>query len=620
MKYFFVTLYILLLTGVSFSQNPGSGNFPFEGSLNPKKNGPPAGDSRPVIPGFQVKEVPSLPPPQTSGTLPESPETYEESEDGLWLKDAPLNEVFQFLAHEAELQFFHNMTLNTPEYLVTGQLNSRFDPMEQMEELALMYGVSIHKKGNTVFSLTIAQESILPGKPVHYKLKYLRPTDFEQIKNILTPFLTPVTGIAEYESKTNTIVMFDSEKKVEQLLELLCELDQPKQQVAIETRILRVKSNSRNRVGIDWGSVLGDGISVEAAGNLNSLFNLPDVSTIQKVVSVNNGFTSSQETFSESSSGSNLILSPTQMNAVVRALNAGGLAQQESSPTLVIEDNEEGLISIIDRVPIIVNTISETEVGQNISEEVRYKIDAGDADGDPETTREIGVSVLVSPTVLPDDTIRMKLRPRSAQIVEFIESKSGNLFPRVNESTVSTMARIPNGHSLFIGGFYEEIESDNGNKVPVLGDIPGLNLLFKSSDNSKEHTSLVFIVTPKLYRPSSIMENDSLSRDLGGRHVLPDNHDYPDREKPGFNHRTDMRNTISGIFRSRKAEPPSSPLVPYQPREKVETKSYSYVDPSYPEVEPQTIARPIPAHDYPPSHQAAPRKGNFLQKLFGPNR
>ena len=52
------------------------------------------------------------------------------------------------------------------------------------------------------------------------------------------------------------------------------------------------------------------------------------------------------------------------------------------------------------------------------------------------TTREIGVSVAGTPTILPDNTIPMALRPRSAQIVDFLEGQTGNLYPRVNESTV----------------------------------------------------------------------------------------------------------------------------------------------------------------------------------------
>ena len=519
------------------------------------------------VPGFQVKtiQVSDSVDPQAAKDG-ETSVTFLEDADGIWLKDAPLNEVFQYIAQKESLQFFHNPNLAGPQFLVTGQLIDHYDPIKQMEELGLMYGVSVHRKGNTVYALTSAQEDVLPGKPMHYKLRYLRSGDIEAIKAMLEPFLTPGTGIVEYESKTNTIVIFDNERRAEQLLELLDKLDTPKQQVAIETRILRVKSSSRNRVGVDWTSILGEGISWTAVGNLNSLFNLPNLDVVDRVIKNDrNGPDTVTSTRTQNSNENFLVLSPTQMNAVMRALNQGGLAQQESSPTLITEDNEEGLISIIDRVPIIVNTISETQVGQNISEEVRYKVDPEDPQGDPATSREIGVSVAVTPTILPDRTIRMKLRPRSAQIVEFIESRSGNIFPRVNESTVTTLARVPDGHSLLIGGFYEEVETENDSKVPLVGDVPGINFFFKSDDKAKEHTSLVFVVTPKMYFPNDPCTSDRISGELEEIHVLPNDHDYPDRERPDYNYKRNMKDTLSGIFKKRPADPPSSPLVPWSP-------------------------------------------------------
>ncbi len=549
----------------------------------------------------------------------------EETEGGYWLKDAPLNEVFQYLAQRASMQYFYNTSLSGPEFLVTGQLLDATDPVTQMEELGLMYEITIHQKGNTVYALVPAQLTVLPNKPTSYQLRYLRPSDIDKIKAILMPFLTPGTGSVEYEEKTNTIIVFDNnERKVRELMDMLSKIDQPKQQVAIETRIMRVKSSSRNRIGVDWGSVLGEGTPIEASVSLNNLFNLPNLDTIDKVLTLGTGETGTRN---RSYSGSNLILSPPQIQAVVRALNSGGLVQQESSPTLITEDNEEGVISIVDRVPIIISTVSATTVGQNITEVVRYKIDQADPVGDPSTSREIGVSVAVTPTILPDGTIRMKLRPRSSQIVEFVEARSGNSFPRVNESSVTTMARVPNSYSLLIGGFYEETEADNSRKVPIFGDIPGANFLFKSDDKSKENTSLVFIVTPTLYDPARIYENNKMSQNIQDLHVLPTNHDSPDDERPGFNYRASMKNTFAGIFKKRRPTPRSSPLVPrqeqqYEPRDPApyygsqeSSQTYKYPDSVPTQPAPTQVAAAPSAQATPVSQTKG--SGGFFKNLFG---
>lgn len=551
------------------------------------------------------------------------PSIIEETPDGFWLRSAKLNDVFQHLAQQANLQYFHNTEIDAPNFIVTGQLMND-DPVTQMEELALMYGITIHQKGNTVYALNSAQLSQLPTETFRYQLKYLRPKDIEQIKLILQPFLTPGSGIIEFESKTNTLIVMDNSRKLDALGIFLDQIDQPKQQIAIETRILRITSSSRNRIGVDWSSVLGDGLEFSGASSLNALFNLPELDTVTQVLTAsgtgsplqvvkNNLDYSYTSDRNKTNNEANLVLNPLQLSAVLRALNAGGLAEQESSPTLIAEDNEEGLISIIDRIPIITSTISETTAGQNITEEVRYKIDESDPAGNPNDTREVGVSVAVTPTILPDNTIRMSLRPRSAQVVDYIEGPSGNLYPRVNESTVTTTARVPNGHSLLIGGFYEEISSDKSNKVPGLGDLPAVGLLFKTTDREKEHTSLVFIVTPKLYRPEIPAESDITSHEIHESHVLPSNHDYPDPQNPGFNHRSNLRNTVNNTFKKYEPDAPANLLNPAHPYNRPESlpvhgKDYQS-EPQFAQgASPEVTVRPV---------GEGRKKGGFLGKMFG---
>lgn len=561
---------------------------------------------------------------ETTGDSIPQPSIIEETPDGFWLRSAKLNDVFQHLAQIGNFQYFHNTELDGPNFVVTGQLMNG-NPVEQMEEIALMFGVTIHQKGNTVYALNSAQLSQLPTEPFRYQLKYLRPKDIEQIKIILQPFLTPGSGIIEFEPKTNTLIVMDNARKIEALSTFLEQIDLPKQQIAIETRILRVSSSSANRVGVDWSSVLGkNGTTINAAQSLNALFNLPDLAT-SAAFSVatddgnplNNASVSAAGAFRDADelggSGA-LVLAPVQLTAVLRALNERDLANQESSPTLIAEDNEEGLISIIDRIPIITSTVTITDGSQNVTDEVRYKIDEADPTGDPATTREVGVSVSVTPTILPDNTIRMALRPRTAQVTEYVTSPSGNLYPRVNESTVTTTARVPNGHSLLIGGFYEEIEGDVRNKVPILGDIPAVNLLFKSSTTERKNTSLVFIVTPKLYRPNVTMESDLVSHEIHDSHVLPVDHDSPDPRNPGDSVHPNLRNTLANAFNAKKNRAPTSMLLPEHPYNRPEALPTvdDYSEPQFVPVgdRPEVTVRPA----------GNKKNGGFLGKMFGGNK
>lgn len=489
-------------------------------------------------------------PADATGTSGEQPVDLGAAEEGFIIKDAALNDIFQFLAKSAGRQYFHNARIAGPEFTVTGHLNDG-NPLQQMEELAFMFGLSLHMKGDTIYALTQAQLSQLPSTEFHYQLRYLRPSDMDQIKELIRPMLTPGTGIVNFEPKTNTIIIIDTAHRIEATRNLLHNVDKAKGQIIVETKILRINSTAAERLGVNWSQSLGEqGVPLAVARDLGSVFGLPTDMTVVNRDPLTPGY---------SFGDTNLVLSPLQLNGVLRALADGGIAEQVSNPTLITEDNEQATISIIDRVPIITTTTTVSTTGPpTVTEEVRYKIDTQDQSIDqaPDSHREIGISLVVTPTLLPDGTIRMKMRPRSAQIVEEIQSITGNTYPRVSESMLEALARMPDGHSLVVGGFYGEVKSDGKTKVPLLGDVPMLNFFFKSRESIKEQTSLVFVVTPRSYDPRSAGANRSASDRLQSAASLTRDAEWADPNNPGPAHEPNMRRTIRGM------QPGEAPFYP----------------------------------------------------------
>jgi type II secretory pathway component GspD/PulD (secretin) len=321
----------------------------------------------------------------------------------------------------------------------------------------------------------------------------------------------------------------------------------------VETKILRVNTTAAERVGVNWSSSLGArGVPLAISRDLGSIFGLPMDLTSVPSNPVNPNFTYPQS--------ANLVLNPIQLTGVLRALAEGGIASQVSNPTLITEDNEQATISIIDRVPIITTTTTAgTATSPTInSDEVRYKIDASDKsiDTDPEHHREIGISMVVTPTLLPDGTIRMKMRPRSAQIIEQIKGASGNFYPRVTEAMLESIARVPDGYSLVTGGFYGESQTSGKTKIPLLGDLPILNFFFKSKDATKEKTSLVFIVTPKSYNPANGRSTDGASSHIHSVTNIDCDFDWVDPANPGPAHEPNLKRTVRGL------QPTQAPYYP----------------------------------------------------------
>ena len=577
------------------------------------------GTTAPATPAEAPAEMPAEAPAKPEAAKPEAAEqpagnVVGSKEEGYRLKDANLNEVLQFLAQQAGKQYFHTPSLEGPQFKVTGHLTDE-DPEASMEALAFQFGFELYRKGNTIYALSAAQVTQLPQEHFVYQLRYLRPGDIDQIKGLIQPALTPVTGVVNFESKTNTLLIIDTPKRIEVVQDLLAKLDQPKGQIIVETKILRVNSAAGSKLGVDWSATLGDGVTFAAQQSLNGLFNLPEysinsdrretglITSPESTVGYqyNTGSTSRTRTSSQNFTvdpltgrttlspetgsvarsdrwtsvlnelrvqGAGLVLSPMEVSAVLRALNEGKLARQKSNPTIITEDNETASVSIIDRVPIVTATVSQGTGTTQTTEEVRYLIDESDPANDPTRTREIGVTVSVTPTLLPDNTIRMALRPRTAQIVEFNEGAPlseemtrGNRYPRVAEATIETIARVPNGYSLLIGGFYNEVESDNDNKVPLLGDIPLLNFFFKSKQKEKEQTSLVFIITPTSYDPAAAMETLNVTDQLMDRLDLRADHDSVNPNAPGPAHKPGLRRTMRAMLFDVTGLPPSEPAA-----------------------------------------------------------
>jgi len=486
----------------------------------------------PSLPGEDELPEPPPPPPPAGAEddVPAEEDTpIEEADGGFLIRDAAINDIFQMLAKRAGKQYFHNVQISGTEYNVSGHLNGG-DPLQQMEELAFMYGLTLYQKGSTVYALNGEQLNQLPASEWHYQLRYLRPTDIEQIKALIQPMLSP-TGIANYEPKTNTIIIIDSAHQLGRARNMLTEIDQPKGQIIVEVRILTVKSLVGDRTGVDWSSLgSDDGVPLSVQASLNRLFGIanPNESNLY--------------------ADSRVVLSPVEIGGVLRALASADLARQTANPTLITEDNEQATISLIDRIPIITTTFSGGDLNADatVTEEVRYRIDEQDPVGDPATTREIGVTIAVTPTLLPDGTIRMKMRPRSAQVVGVKETEQ-NTYPEVQESSIETIARIPNGYSLVVGGYYKQIEVKKDSKVPILGDIPIINFFFKSKDASKESASLIFVVTPTAYDPSIAAQNCRTSRRVSRRSSLKTGHDWVDPSLPGRAHDPDLERTLRDL-------------------------------------------------------------------------
>jgi type II secretory pathway component GspD/PulD (secretin) len=121
---------------------------------------------------------------------------------------------------------------------------------------------------------------------------------------------------------------------------------------------------------------------------------------------------------------------------------------------------------VVNRTPIITSTVTVSIGVSDISDEVRYYLDPWDV----AKNREIGTTLYVTPSILPDNTIRLQFDGTVSTIVgetpvptSFGANAIVNNYPIVNEAHLVNLSRVPGGYSLVLGGF---VSDDNSIQQP----------------------------------------------------------------------------------------------------------------------------------------------------------
>jgi type II secretory pathway component GspD/PulD (secretin) len=400
-----------------------------------------------------------------------------------------------------------------------------------MRELALQYNLVLYQKGRTIYALTQDQIVNLPQQEFRYELKYLHPSQ-DDVQRMLGRFLTPDRGSVTFEPKVNTIVVMDNESAIRRISTFLSTVDRPKHQIAIQVRVLSIDNTASKGTGLDWSQTLGpNGLSLNATAqaNLNSLFGFdPFAST-----------TSETNRFGGTGTNTAVTVGPVTVTAILRALYGNNRVTIENAPLVVTEDNEPANLGVVTRTPIVTSTVTTTGTVSTTTNEVRYQIDKADKTDPPADRREIGTQLAVTPTILPDGTIRLLINgtvaTQTGSVTVPVSATTNNVYPIVNESRLYNLARIPAGYSLILGGFINESQTEQRNKVPILGNIPLLGYAFRSKNYIKSRTNLVFIITPTAYDAKSPQQAIGVNEKIRQNYSARPNDNYADPETLGHN-------------------------------------------------------------------------------------
>jgi len=97
----------------------------------------------------------------------------------------------------------------------------------------------------------------------------------------------------------------------------------------------------------------------------------------------------------------------------------------------------------------------------------------------------------------------MDLQVNQDSVGEFVPSATGGLVPSIDTREVTTQVLVNDGETVVLGGIFETERRETVNKVPLLGDIPGVGRLFRSNSDLSNKAELLIVVTPKILREGS---------------------------------------------------------------------------------------------------------------------
>ena len=289
-------------------------------------------------------------------------------------------------------------------------------------------------------------------------------------------------GSVVVDDRTNSIVVTDTSAKLAEIRELIEQVDIPIRQVMIEARIVIASSNINEQLGIRWGggylnagsdqftSVAGDTASVTSLNN--QLISGANPIAMPTAPLVDLGVAEATSGFAVGFTSTDLFLT-----AELSALEASGEGEVISQPKVITGDKQKASIK------------SGTEIPYQ----------EGAASGATTTAfKEAVLKLDVTPNITPDDRILLDLIINQDSVGALVPSGNGGFIPTIDTTELTTQVLVGNGETVVLGGVFKNEELVKVAKVPLLGDIPYLGNLFKSTANTQQKTEMLIFITPKI--------------------------------------------------------------------------------------------------------------------------
>lgn len=271
----------------------------------------------------------------------------------------------------------------------------------------------------------------------------------------IAKILGPVGALSSFgkvgaETRTNALMVSDTDEKIKNLKNILKQVDVPAKQILIEARIVSADEKFARDLGLEFGMS-----QIKAIGK--SIGDAP-------AIGVHHG------KFNFAIAG---LANGTLLDLELAALESEGRGKVISSPKLLTADRQAAYI----------------ESGSEIPYQEKTK------EGNTSTTfKKAVLSLKVTPEVVSENSVNLLLQLNQDKVSQL----TVHGVPAIDTRKIQTQVLVNSGETIVLGGIYEWSKSSNVASVPILGKIPILGLLFQRQETKMERKELLMFVTPRI--------------------------------------------------------------------------------------------------------------------------
>lgn len=361
--------------------------------------------------------------------------------------------------------------------------------------------VSIQKSGRTPSGVQYGRTGDMTMAMIP-----LVKADATSLSQMLQGMSSPGGHIAAH-AETNTLLITDNPEAIQNMMTVVDSLDKMQSQlyqVRIEARIAEVRVGALKDIGLRWFAqgtdvsggfyppvpqdpaiaALRGGLSPSAAeriGNTNSVNSIDNSGRRFIDNQFDRRFQLPVQVPLPGQSFLGISTGDVDIGAMLNALVSDNEAELLADPHTLTVNHKPALIKMIDRIPI-------TELGVELSGATLLNVEF----------EEVGIVLNVTPHVSRSKEgcyVRLDMKAE----VSFPTGQSINGIPIISERSIVSPAIVRDGETLVMGGITKDEDRKTVSKIPILGDLPVLGLLFKQKEKSTFRTELMIFVTPRVY-------------------------------------------------------------------------------------------------------------------------